>query len=1009
MTKGRHVWKVIRYRRGQAALIVAVAALMTTCAVFGALYDRAIQQALAGAKLSEAPIQERGLTLSAQGSNLPTEESLADRLPDTVRGYFAEPSALRSVEVVTGSSQAELVSKAGSCAQLRFNSGDCPDQPGEVAVSAATAEGDGWQLGEQVTVTEVVTDDEQLEASTLTLTVVGVYDVRPGDFWFGRLLTGKTGSPADPESGLITLDDLVVDEGTLSGTQAPAWADARLFVSFPLDLEQVHVDELLLMGKTINKHTEQLATEPPRYGLRTGLPAIADDVEHGRDQAHVVVPLLMGQLALLALVVLWLVLGAAVTQRRPELALAQLRGRGARGAARWLLRELLPLVATGFVTGCALAVVLSWVARHLTLPANAPAEVPLTAVLAGATALGVLLAATGLAVLRVSREPVNSLLRRVPTRRSTWRVGAADAVLLSGSVVIVLAFATGSLTGPMAVVAPALLALSVGIGLAHLLTAVAAGVGRRLLRRGRYVAGVGASMVARQPSTRQLVTIVTVASALLVFSADALITAQHNRADAAAQQNGANAKATVAGNNLAGVRRALAEVDPGGERVTPIARITAPGGRILSQAVVPEEFRRIALFPGQASSDLPWADLAKPSRPPLQLTGGRLRLKVDSTLQISPSDGTTSLSLRVVDQNGQLLSVTLASLTAGKRTTRVDERLSCREGCTVVGFELRSQIAVTSTGTVTLSRMATDKGAVPLNGADWQPFDAEEATISIPDPRSGRLSMEVHVPSGTAVSRHAAVPYPIPALMSGPPEAQGRDFDGLALDGVTREMTFVGEVARVPAGEPTTVLVNLDSITVEGANLEDAASIWLLFADDDPAFAAKVDAALHEQGSAITSLTTLNEVRNDLDSSAAAWAVELAVLVGVASIGLAALAMLVIAATTLRRRSFDLAALRMSGVRTRPIWLVALGEQLAVAVIAVAAGATCGVIGADLAMPDIPLFAVTPNVSTIDLSTAWLAVLVATTVSLVVLTAAGGLAARAGKQRATLARLRETL
>ena len=43
------MWKLIRYRRLQALSIALLAALITTCAVFAPLYDRATQQALVDA------------------------------------------------------------------------------------------------------------------------------------------------------------------------------------------------------------------------------------------------------------------------------------------------------------------------------------------------------------------------------------------------------------------------------------------------------------------------------------------------------------------------------------------------------------------------------------------------------------------------------------------------------------------------------------------------------------------------------------------------------------------------------------------------------------------------------------------------------------------------------------------------------------------------------------------------------------------------------------------------
>lgn len=1024
------MWKVIRYRRGQAALIVTVAALMTACAGFGPLYERAIQQSLAGVKLSQAPVEQRGLALTVRAPSkvdedadedlglVPDEHAVAGLMPDDLAGYFEEPSTLRSVTVVSGPNEGDLVSGSAVCTHLTFRNGACPDRLGEVAVSTAAAEGHGWRVGNRVKVAEPPMDGKTDPSPAEALTVVGVYDVRPGDYWFGRPVTGRSGGAANPETGRAPIDDLIVAEATFGDSeQARPWVGARMTTSFPLAVEKVRVDDLMLLGERVEALGAEVVDPAvreswhpsARVSLHTALPALADEVDRGREQARIVVPLLMAQLAVLALVVLWLVLSAAVTQRRPELALAHLRGRGARGAGWWLIRELLPLVLTGYAVGCAAALGLSWVARHQTLPSSPPYEVPTAAVVAAGVALVVLLGALGLAVLRVAREPVSSLLRRVPARRSGWAANGAEGVLLTGSMVIVVAFAGGWLTGPMAVVAPPLLALSVGIGLAHLVTASAAALGQRLLRRGRYVAAVGAAMVARQPSTRQLITIVTIASALLVFSADALMTAERNRADAAAQQNGAAVRATVIGQDLLAVRRALADVDPDGDRVTPVVRMTAPGSGTVTDAVVPDQYRRIALFPGQRAADLPWDKLALPTVSPLRLTGTSLRLRLDSEVQITSADADSSapVLLNVTTAAGAPLSVELGSVPPGSRSQDLEVHLPCRRGCTVTAIGVRSSVAEDTSGSLMLSRLKTERGPVALgDGDDWQRGSDTDTMITPTGDGADGVELQIQVAGGiTALTRHGAAPALVPAFLSGVPD----DVQGLGLDGVARQLDRVTKVPRLPAGAPATVLVNLDTISRDGTLLEAAAGIRLLFADDDPAFVAKVDAALRRHGSAIAQRTTLTEVREDLDDSAAAWAIELAVVVGAASIGLAGLAMLVVAATTVRRRSFDLAALRMSGVRPAAIRRVVLGEQLAVAIVAALAGATCGVVGAHLALPDIPIFAVAPKVSTLDLSTAWLAVLVAAAASVLALTLVGGLVARAAGRRANLLRLRESL
>ena len=73
------------------------------------------------------------------------------------------------------------------------------------------------------------------------------------------------------------------------------------------------------------------------------------------------------------------------------------------------------------------------------------------------------------------------------------------------------------------------------------------------------------------------------------------------------------------------------------------------------------------------------------------------------------------------------------------------------------------------------------------------------------------------------------------------------------------------------------------------------------------------------------------------------------------------------------------------------------------------AGAVAGVVGANLAMPLVPLFAVEPEVSVEDLSIAWWAVGAATLAALLVVGLGSVLIGRALARRAELQRLRETV
>jgi hypothetical protein len=129
--------------------------------------------------------------------------------------------------------------------------------------------------------------------------------------------------------------------------------------------------------------------------VQSDLPAISATVERGRRQARVTVPLLTIPLGLLALSVLGLALGAAVEQRRPEVAVARLRGAGRAGAGRLVLAELLPVVLAGVPLGAAGALGAAALARHTTLEGAAPFETSPGFWLAVAGSVLVLAAVTG--------------------------------------------------------------------------------------------------------------------------------------------------------------------------------------------------------------------------------------------------------------------------------------------------------------------------------------------------------------------------------------------------------------------------------------------------------------------------------------------------------------------------------------------------------------------------------------------------------------------------------------
>ena len=1034
----------LRYRPFQVVAICLLAALVTACAGFAPLYDRAMQQALTDLAIDHADQAVVGLQLRAVASDPrttfgahvqtspPTPDAVLAQVPAAMRDAYLPPVLGYSAVVTVpqgaipaqdaGSrtaSTGQLVWRGGACDHVTFASGGCPTGPGDVVVSEADAGNFGLRVGTTFEVPGIPPDTPHATPPTARLTVSGVYRQRSGDYWFGVDLTGRSGV-VDPVTTQLQHDVWLTDRATFTDPSVPPLDGQASTIDLPLDRSDAGIDDVLTLATGIDRLAGDL-----RHGtgvfidVHSGLPFIAQDLRDQTAQSRVTVPLLMAQLGLLSIIVLWLVLLAVTEDRRPEVALARLRGRGRRGARALLLGELLPVALVGVVPGAALALVGAWAARVAVLPGHAPFEVGLPFVVALGLAVVVLTGVTALAVSRVAREPVERLLRRVPPRRTGWSLGVADALVIAGCGAVVVVFATGGLEGPVALAAPGLLAIVVGLVLAHLTTPTASLVGRRLLARGRVRASVSVLDAARSPATRRIVAIVTLASALAVFSADALLVGGRNRASAADQEAGAPLVARVNGYDLAAVRAALDDVDPRAEHVTPVVRVLPGSGGGGTLAVVPDAFRRVALFPGALTGAAVWDRLRAPEAEPIRVTGTHLTLDVaQSTLVSRRVDGKPSpvtIGLDLVDENGETLHTTFGQLTGPTAHASFRTMVSCEVGCFVSTVWASTLPGATIDGHATLRRVVgtpgDDEAALGPAGR-WTAYD--DPSVGTFEPRTataGGLTVRVHSGGSDVISMAQNwLPSVVPALTSGPlpSDSDGDRFKTVGLDGEEQDADRVGRLPRVPGSRYGTTVVNLDAVE-RGRTISPNASIQLWFADDDPAFLGRVRAALAERDVTLEGTTTLADTRHRYDDSTAAWSLQLAVLVGLAALLIALLVLVVSAVSSWRHRARDLAALRMSGIPRSSIGAVAVAAQLPAVLLGVLAGTVSGLYGAHLALPIVPLFASAPEVSTLDLSTAWGGVATAAAGSVVVLGTGAFLIGRALARRSDVRRLRETV
>jgi putative ABC transport system permease protein len=771
------VWKRVRQRRLQTLALIALAALLSSGICLAPLYQRAMEQALNSSLLHAATPTKSGVQLSSRSHDA---QELRGLLPGSLDRYFEAPVVSSSVAVsaLTVTRGRPVVGRiyapVGLCEHVQVVDGRCPTAAGEVMVTPEDAAENGWQLDGTVPATQrpdPTHDRGGIPAADLL--VVGLYEPLD-DGWLGAPLVGRVGLEIiDPPSSYIVTDDWVTVPESLEGPDTP-WFRASWTVLWPLRMDAVDVDGLQRLGPAVAKLKDRLTVPSDDRGeldgvlLDTDLPGLATEVDKGRNEARTTVVVLVAQLAVLIGVVLWMVLVSATDDRRSELALARLRGRGRRATARYLLAELLPVCLTGVVLGVLAAPAVMTLVAAVVFPRPVPVEVRLPLVTAAVVSLVVVAAVVVAAARRAAREPVDSLLRGVPPPR---RAGGGETALIAFALTAVVALVTVDLAGPVATLAPTLLAVALGLLLARRLGSVAAALGRALLGRGLSAAGAGVLSSVRRPAARRVLVMVVVASALVVFCSDALVTGRHNRERAAEQATGAPYVLSIRPASLPTVVDALRAVDPEGTRLTPVVKMqptgTEPSGATV--AVRPRAWANVASFPLFDRGDVPWRAILAPSTPPLEVTGNQLRGRARfSGVQV---DGDPSkldqvrVGLEVRTSTGGASIVDVTPVPGRDGRTRVSAFLSCSAGCQVVGITLTGVYVLSLSFTVELSGLTIDGHPVDLGPAtDWREASDDEGASLAPTHGPG--------PAAGDAPRLGARPGPGPGHVERPGRAR---------------------------------------------------------------------------------------------------------------------------------------------------------------------------------------------------------------------------------------------
>ena len=995
------MWKAIRYRGGQSLVLVLISALVASCAAFAPLFSRSVDQALLRATLGRLEAADLKLALYATRTQDPelSANAVGAEMPRTLDQWYLPGISMTtaSTDIVPTRgrkpSPLRLVARDEVCDHLTLSEGACPVAEEDVLVSAADATVWGWKLG----TTFVLSDNDGLKRP---FTVSGTYTARPDpDYWLRTEVQGKSGQLIEYGDLVPGIDDFIVAPAGL----AQGWQDAQLSVDYRLRTSSITLDSLAAAGRAV-------AELQPPSGARVDspLPRIAVQVDDGKGLVRQLVPLLIAQLVAVALAVLVLVAGAAVAQRRPEIAVARLRGRSRDASRRLVIAELGLTVLLGLPLGVLLAVGLSELVRRVVLPPGVPFElgwqVPLAALVAGLASLAVVYAAAR----PVLREPIASLLRSVPPATTSRSLRVGDVILVVLAAVGVIGIVTGQITGPMAILTPTLLALAAGALLGVLVVVLATRLGRRALDGGSLGSGLAGLAVARRPTTRHVLLVVTAVSALVVFAANAVSVADRNRENRAQVTVGAFAALRTGSKDPTAVARVVDRLPLGQkEHAMPVGVVTQRDpDSTTTLAARPDQLERIAFSP-PAQVPLDLGALALPDQAPVLLDGTRLTASLSYDLgavgfgvgpvpqgipaaewvpgQIDAEP--LRVGVTVTTPAGEVLTRDLATLPyQGRGTRAVDAPLLCPAGCRLQSVWVQvaqGQALDAVQGSVDLSGFALDGKALGIDDpAGWLAPRGEVESpsggggIAI-DPATG-MPMELAGPVTDSITlaaaprgglrlafsntgRNASVdradaPAVVPALLSGrvPSGGTPQRFDIQSLAGRTTPAAAEQRVPALPFVGNRGALVNLDLMLRIGGRLPATGSMEVWIDDGFPGGVAGAERVLRDQGLEVLSTRSLSESKRLLDESATGWGLLLGLFTALLSLLLAGVMLVVVAMTTGRVVTRDIAALRVAGVSGRDLRRAAVREALAPVVLAALVGAACGVAGAVLAMPRIP-------------------------------------------------------
>jgi hypothetical protein len=505
------------------------------------------------------------------------------------------------------------------------------------------------------------------------------------------------------------------------------------------------------------------------------------------------------------------------------------------------------------------------------------------------------------------------------------------------------------------VLAPALVALAIGLVLARLLRWTADRAGGAAVRAGRLRFGLTAVQISRQPGTDRAFALVTVAVAMVAIAAGGLSAGRTERTDRAQQQLGAPRVLDVRPTTATALENAVRQADPSGRYAMAALLdgnsnpplLAVDSARLASVAIWRPEYGPVTAL---GRGDLP------PPKPLPAITGNALTLKVNSgrtqpsllglTVQNEATGAVTRLEFQHIMTGEQSLTLPLKGCTTAP-------------GCRLVSFELFTTTDTNGNpvpAALTIESLSqSGPAATVLDGptlgdvSRWR-GDFSGLALRIRATPQGLVLRAVVSDQSAQVSGTKIypvdTPLPMPIVLAGEPVSDWRfeDASTTRFGGQSVPVRIAGQPRLLPALGDSGILVDLDAMrrVAADAQLGGNAQVWLA-ADAPPGV---VDALQQHGLTVVGDRTTAGQ--------AARWAAQADVigapfeLFTVLLAVLVAATMVAVVAIVEREPQADqLRALRVQGLSRR----VAVTSAYAGVAALVAAGVLAGLLAAVLARP----------------------------------------------------------